>query len=252
ADISLASAFIGQTMPGYSDRNRDYGFMVHGALGCDGEWQYMVAVTNGDGPVKRNVLDGSTSDNLAFSARINWDVKGHIGYEEGALNAHECEWALAIGAWAHYYADALQHRSFVKYADRLTWGLDAAFVWGGLSVTAAYSALTWDEGDVSPFFEEGFCYLAQVGYLFPGTAWEIAGRWSALTFNHPGGNDESATEYGFAVNYYVDGHSNKVTADVAFIQGDDDGNFVGDVYAGYNPTFSDDGMLVRLQWQLAL
>ena len=37
-DISMASAFIGASMPGYTDRNRDYGFMVHGALGCDGEW----------------------------------------------------------------------------------------------------------------------------------------------------------------------------------------------------------------------
>ena len=255
ADISLASAFIGQTMPGYSDRNRDYGFMVHGALGCDGEWQYMVTVTNGDGPVKRNVLDGTTSDNLAFSARINWDVKGHIGYEEGALNAHECEWALAIGAWAHYYADALQHRPYGKYADRLTWGFDAAFVWGGLSVTAAYSAVSWDDQDsvITPFIEDGYSYLVQAGYLFPGTAWEIAARWSAFQFNHYGASeDDVATEYGFAVNYYIDGHSNKVTADVAFIQGDDNGNAFGDVYAGYNPTWNDDGMLVRLQWQLAL
>jgi len=31
-DISMASAYIGQTMPGYTDRNRDYGFMVHGAF----------------------------------------------------------------------------------------------------------------------------------------------------------------------------------------------------------------------------
>ena len=104
-DISLASAFIGLSMPGYTDRNRDYGFMVHGALGCDGEWQYMVTVTNGDGPVHRNVLDGATDDPLAFSARLNWDIMGHMGYEEGALRQRSCDWTAAVGAWGHYFMD---------------------------------------------------------------------------------------------------------------------------------------------------
>src|SRR5262245_39455335 len=50
-DISMASAYIGNMMPGYTDRNRDYGVMVHGVLGCDGDFSYMFTVTNGDGPV---------------------------------------------------------------------------------------------------------------------------------------------------------------------------------------------------------
>ena len=247
-DISLATAFIGQSMPGYSDRNRDYGFMVHGALGCDGEWQYMATVTNGDGPVHRNVLDGTTSDNFAYSARVNWDVKGHIGYEEGALRSTECAWALAIGAWVHYYADARQHRPYVKYADRLTYGVDAAFMWGGLSVTAAYSAFSWDfeAGDDL----DGTAILVQAGYLFPGTAWEVAARWSTLSLESY--NDLGASEFGAAVTYYIDGHADKVTLDVAFISPEDDGSIFGDVYAGYSPSFDSDAMLVRLQWQLAL
>ncbi|MFM8278926.1 MAG: hypothetical protein ACKN9R_01050, partial [Candidatus Limnocylindrus sp.] len=57
-DISLASAATGLMMPGYTDRNRDHGFMVHGTLGCNSEWSYMVAVTNGDGGDSiRNVWD---------------------------------------------------------------------------------------------------------------------------------------------------------------------------------------------------
>ncbi|MFM8279001.1 MAG: hypothetical protein ACKN9R_01430, partial [Candidatus Limnocylindrus sp.] len=68
-DISAASAFTGQQMPGYTDRNRDHGFMVHGTLGCNSEWSYMVAVTNGDGGDSiRNVWDVRTDDNLAYSA----------------------------------------------------------------------------------------------------------------------------------------------------------------------------------------
>ncbi|MCC7139707.1 MAG: hypothetical protein IT460_14885, partial [Planctomycetes bacterium] len=248
-DISMASAFIGQSMPGYIDRNRDYGFMVHGALGCDGEWQYMATVTNGDGPAHRNVLDGTTSDNFAYSARVNWDVKGHLGYEEGALRSTECAWALSIGAWVHYYADAAQHRPFQKFADRLTYGVDAAFTWGGLSVTAAYSALSWDFDPADD--RDASSYLVQAGYLFPGTAWEVAARWSGWT-NDNGGFESGASEIGAAVSYYIDGHADKVTLDVAFISPEDDANFFDDVYTAYQSTGASDGMLVRLQWQLAL
>ncbi|HVG94314.1 MAG TPA: hypothetical protein VND21_07695, partial [Planctomycetota bacterium] len=91
-DVSLASAEIGASMPGWEDRNYDYGFMVHGVLGCDGGLSYMATVTNGDGIYHRNVLDGTTSDNLAYSARVNWDFMGHMGYEEGALRQTQCGW----------------------------------------------------------------------------------------------------------------------------------------------------------------
>ena len=253
-DISLASAFIGQSMPGYSDRNRDYGALMHGAFGCDAEFQYMVGVTNGDGAVHRNVLDGTTSDNFAYSARFNWDIRGHIGYEEGALRSVECGWAASVGAWTHYYADAGQHNPFEKFADRFTYGADAAFQWGGLSVTAAYSAFTWSPPDgVSSDDLEGMSALAQVGYLVPGTAWEVAGRWSMASLELPGATgDVGVTEFGVAVTYYIDGHADKVTLDAAFISPEDEASIFGDVYAGYSPSFDSDAMLIRLQWQLAL
>jgi hypothetical protein len=245
-DISMASAFIGQSMPGYSDRNRDYGFLLHGAFGCDGEWQYMVGVTNGDGPVHRNVLDGATSDNFAYSARVNWDIKGHLGYEEGALKSTQCAWAASIGAWAHYYADAARHNPFEKFADRLTYGVDGALAWGGFSLTAAYNAFTWSPQSGSDF--EGFSYLGQAGYLFPGTAWEIAARYSYYEVKD---DDINGTEIGAAVTYYIDGHADKVTLDVAFISSDDF-NLMSDTYAGFSATGDSDAVLIRLQWQLAL
>ncbi|MFO0932198.1 MAG: porin [Planctomycetota bacterium] len=244
-DISLASAFIGQSMPGYSDRNRDYGFLLHGAFGCDGEWQYMLGVTNGDGPVHRNVLDGTTDDCFAYSARVNWDIKGHLGYEEGALRSHECEWAASLGAWAHYYTDHDFENPFRKFADRLTWGVDAAFAWGGFSFTAAYNAFNWDGPNGEA---DGMSYLVQAGYLFPGTAWELAARYDHYEVDDA---NASADEIGVAVNYYIDGHADKVTLDVAFITSDDV-NALADTYAGYSPSFDSDAVLIRLQWQLAL
>ena len=254
-DVSLASVFVGALMPGYSDRNRDYGFMVHGALGCDGEWQYMLTVTNGDGPVHRNVLDGTTDDPLAYSARVNWDIKGHMGYEEGALRQHSCEWSAAVGAWAHYYADHLTENVLVKKMDRLTWGVDAAAGWGGLSLTAAYSGINWDGSDLLGTEFDGFAWFAQAGYLFPDTAWEIAARYGVQSREYDVTDPYKtfgATEYAFAVNYYIDGHADKVTLDASFIQADDDGNYLADAYAGYSATDTSDAMLLRLQWQLAL
>ncbi len=250
-DVSMASAFIGSTMPGYTDRNRDYGFMVHGALGCDGEFSYLATVTNGDGPVHRNVLDGSTDDPLAFSARVNWDIMGHMGYEEGALRQTSCSWTAALGLWAHYFVDHMTENAIVHNADRLTWGVDGAVGWGGFSMTAAYNMATWDNSDIGQEFD-GTSWLVQAGYLFPDTAWEIAARYDAYTIDPTGTGKLGGTEIGVAVNYYIDGHADKVTLDAAFIQADDDGNVVADTYAGYNVTYDSDAMLLRLQWQLAL
>jgi len=250
-DISMASAFSGATMPGYTDRNRDYGFMVHGALGCDGELQYMVTVTNGDGPVHRNVLDGSTDDPLAFGARVNWDIMGHMGYEEGALRQRSCEWVAAIGAWAYYFVDHSSENPLdgTFTLDRLNWGVDAAVGWGGFSLTAAYNAMSFEAAAVSV---DGFSYLIQLGFLFPGTAWEIAARYSAYELDPSGTSTTfSGNEMAVAVNYYIDGHSDKVTLDAAFIS-TDDVNILFDAYAGYSATIDSDGLLLRLQWQLAL
>ena len=251
-DISLASAYIGNFDIGYTDRNRDYGFMLHGALGCDGAWQYMLAVTNGDGAGHRNVLDGSTDDPMAYSARVNWDIMGHMGYEEGALRQRSCDWTAAVGVWANYFIDHRQENTLTQFADRLSWGADLAVGWGGFSLTAAYNVLTWDT--VANVFPEvdGISYLAQVGYLFPDTAWEIAARYSLYNHDPVGTSVFGGSEYGFALNYYIDGHADKVTLDYTIISSEKDSNRLADTYAGYNVTGTSDATLIRLQWQLAL
>ena len=250
-DISMASAYTGMWNPGYTDRNRDYGFMVHGALGCDGAWQYMLTVTNGDGPVHRNVLDGTTDDPLAYSARLNWDIKGHMGYEEGALRQHSCELVMALGVWGTYFVDHLVENSLVQFSDRTSYGVDLAVGYGGFSFTGAYSMTTYENGAAFPEFD-GTSYLAQLGYLFPDTAWEIAARYSAYTHEPAAGLDTGGSEIGFAVNYYIDGHADKITLDYTMISAEDAGNRLADTYAGYNATFTSDATLLRIQWQLAL
>jgi hypothetical protein len=252
-DVSMASAWIGHEYTGYTDRNRDYGLAFHGVLGCDGEWSYLITVTNGDGPRTRNVLDVTTNDNLAYSARVNWDVKGHMGYEEGALRQHECEWLLSVGAWAFAYTDIAYDKSHTSNGDNLSWGFDAAAGYGGWSATAAYNYWELKDADTHPDVD-GWSWLAQIGYLFPCTAWEVAVRYSVYSAEVDGyGYTNGASEWGFAVNYYVDGHSDKLTLDVTLIQGDyEDFNNFSDAYAAYWATDDGNATLIRFQWQLAL
>ena len=54
------------------------------------------------------------------------------------------------------------------------------------------------------------------------------------------------------MNYYIDGHSDKLTLDASLISGDKSGNAMNDVYPGYRETYSGDAVLIRFQWQLAL
>ncbi len=245
-DISLAAASVGQMMPGYTDRNRDYGLALHGAFGCDGEWSYLFTVTNGDGPPDRNVHSQFTNDNLAYSARVNWEFLGHMGYEECALNQRCGEWTGAVGAWGHAYSDVVTDNPHTSMGMMYSVGADLALGYGGFSFCAAYTY-----GEMMDGVETSSCWCVQAGYLFPGTAWEVAARYSALRMEMPGMKD-GAHEIGAAVNYFIDGHRSKLTADVSFIGPDEAGNMVGDGYAGYSATGLGDGMLVRFQWQLAL
>ena len=99
--------------------------------------------------------------------------------------------------------------------------------------------------------------LVQLGYLFPGTAWEIAARASGWDLEVFG--DAALMEYAFGVNYYLNGHGNKLSIDAAFVEGKTFGALIFDPYAGYPGsapgTGTGDGsygMLLRFQWQLAL
>ena len=258
-DVSLATAFVGQTMPGYTDRNRDHGVAFHGAFGCNNEWSYLITATNGDGGDSiRNVIDQRTSDNLAFSGRLNWAFLAPIGYTEGALRNGTCQWYGELGAWGYYYADRTDN-PHVTVTDATRFGVDLAMGYGGFTFTGAYTLITNENAAGANL--DSTAYLAQLGYHFPGTAWEIAARYSAYDADAAfGGASGAVSEYAFGVNYYLNGHGNKLSIDASFVSGGDAASvLLGDVYTGYagntGLTGTGDnnyGMLLRFQWQLAL
>ena len=255
-DISMASAFTGLLLPGYTDRNRDHGFMIHGAFGCNSEWSYMLAVTNGDGGDSiRNVLDHRTSDGLAYSGRLNWAFAKPIGYQEGALAQETCGLYGEIGAWGFYYADRFD-KPHTVVADCTRYGVDLALGWGGFSFTGAYTLGTDADVFGSTNDVDYTAWLAQIGYHFPGTAWELAARASSYDFDPSTGGGGSTSELAFAISYYLNGHGNKFTVDISFFEGNDPGSFlIWDAYTGIgNSSFGEEtyGTLLRFQWQLAL
>jgi len=254
-DISAASAYVGRQLPGYTDRNRDHGLMVHGSLGCNSEWSYMFAVTNGDGGDSiRNVLDDRSNDNLAISGRVNWAFLKPTYYEEGALRQSTCEWYGEVGAWAHMY-DARTDGPHTSVYDGLVWGANLAMGYGGFSLTAAYTVGTWEDWFGAGNELDTTMYLLQLGYLFPGTAWEIAARYSSAQFEFFG--DGEVTEIAGVVNYYLNGHANKLSLDVTLLESVDGGSSLQllDPYSALRAPPGGDGsnvMLIRFQWQLAL
>ncbi|MCP5068657.1 MAG: hypothetical protein GY946_19005 [bacterium] len=254
-DVSLGSSWTAAHMPGLTDRNRDHGFMVHGSFGCSGEWSYQIAVTNGDGGDSiRNVLDHRTSDNLAFGARLNYAFLGPIGYVEGALANDSCSWAGEIGVWGHYYADRTD-KPHATQADRLNAGVDLALLYGGFSFTGAYNIQEHtDLGGVSGADWSATSWLAQLGYHFPGTAWEIAGRASTYEWTNAASAVGDVFEFAFGVNYYLNGHNNKLQIDVAFLEGTDNAAGINSPYPGYQATLGTENSatMLRFQWQLAL
>ena len=219
--------------------------MVHGVFGCNGEWQYMLAVTNGDGgDTTRNVLNPLTSDNLAYSGRLNWAFLKGIGYTEGALKQGTCQWYGELGVWGHYYADRLDggterprlaHRGLRPSGggSRPGAGLRRLLVHGGGDVLRGHGL-----GRVSPTTKSGCSTSSRpvtTSRARPGRS-RLAGAATTRTIKAAGGDIEPSTqELGVAVNYYLNGHGNKLQFDFSYFDASADGLQGGgwyDMYAG--------------------
>ena len=252
-DVALGSAWTGSSMPGYTDRNRDYGLMVHGTYGPVEQFSYMLAVTNGDGGDDvRGVLDQRASDNPAISARANYAFFDAIGYQEGALRQCVGKPYGEVGLWAYYYDDRLDG-PHTNEGDYLRYGIDLALGYGPLSLTAAYTLLH-DDSVPTGGVGDSTAWLAQLGYHVTGTAFELATRWSGYDADGGPGGGGVAQEFGLGLNYYLNGHGNKLQLDASYITTDAGAPVILDPYAGYSGRIvpGEDAWLLRLQWQLGL
>ena len=80
------------------------------------------------------------------------------------------------------------------------------------------------------------------------------GRWSGYDAEGDLTGDGKAQEYAFGINYYLNGHGNKLQVDASYVDVTQGGFLILDSYPGY-PAFlalGEEGWLLRFQWQLSL
>lgn len=120
-------------------------------------------------------------------------------------------------------------------------------------MTAGY-ARTDDEDVLGVNDDESSAWLVQLGHHFVGTPWEIAARWSGYDTQGDLTGDGVAQEIGLGINYYLNGHGNKMQLDASYVDTDAGGFVILDPYAGYNGRVQsgESAWLLRFQWQLAL
>ena len=105
-------------------------------------------------------------------------------------------------------------------------------------------------------------YILQAGYAF-NQHWEIFGRYDQTIFDPDGQAadvENQVPEITLGVNYYINGHAAKLTADVVYLPNgfdrrlrDANGKEFNTTGAGILPTTPDSNELVaRLQFQLLL
>lgn len=171
---------------------------------------------------------------------------------------------LAMGDWKAYedFTAMKSEENLLVIGGGIDWsanGEDSAFLHTvdvqfetpedtGLGFYAAYLGSISDvSGD--DFYDIGL--LAQVGYLIPGTQWEIFGRYGLLLLDDENpliGDEDTFNEITGGVNYYFKGHDAKATVDITFLP---DGS--PDSHSGLGiKSGEDEQLIIRGQFQLLI
>jgi len=211
--------------------------------------------------------------NLAYSGSMWWDATGDYGKGYADLAWHE-EPAIRVGQSFTFANQSgtvspgvpRSEQNFLRLSDgtriitpgalapgvTVTGGhlylyaIDAAAKYRGFSFNAEYffrwlSEFKTRGGPIphSQLYDDGF--YTDVGYMLIEKSVEIVGRISTVD-----GLFGDSWEYAGGINWYVNGtHKNKLTLDIAALDGSPASN------SGPNYAVGQDGILTRLQWQIA-
>jgi len=267
----------------YFNLDRSIGVQAWGEL-FDKKLKYQVAVTNGwrNARDRFNTPDAlrELDQNPAITARLEYKAMGDVGRAccESDLEYHE-DPALTLGVSLGYLDDN-GDRSGVPLAygvpdffrdgvggfDQVStngtnitqFGADAHFKYRGLALTGEYWLRIVDVSNgnfnsrlVAPYFlrtgsnatshQQGA--QMQAGYFIVPKKLEAIARVGAVWDIGPG--SEGVWEYAAGMNWYINGHANKLQFDVTKI------NELPTASGGANfMELNDDVLLWRLQWQI--
>ena len=207
-------------------------------------------------------LDGANSDNTNFVdgggaaffdvANVDYGASGRVEYLAfGNWKSYDdftamgnAEDSLVFGAGAHF--------SEAGNASTLLHTVDVQYETGPLGLYAAYvGAATDNDNDAGGnWYDWGA--LAQAGYMLTDK-WEVFGRYNFVNLDNDRSGDSQFDEITAGVNYYIEKHSMKFTADVTYLP---DGTPLSGSAADGIGHLGDDNdeeqILFRAQFQLLL
>ena len=263
-----------------------------GSCECPKQFMYKVQASNGEGRVNQegSVFNTSSfdqfSDQLLFAGMFEWTItcKDWAWDEvDGRPCDKRCGLDAAVGVAGYYEDDNDQnHAAWGGLAlhnpnDRAKrYGLDGWFraQWNGFSLLAEflyrnidYTAEVAGTGFADTLHKTQTDYGAHLmlHYRFAESNWGVGVRGSViwldsdydtLTVGTTTVNlEDRIMELGFVVNYFFWDHNNKVSADINWVQ---DNSGVNSSSAGYmfgvtnRGVIVEDGIMLRLQWQINL
>ena len=220
----------------YFTLDRQQGITLYGNVGNDGlaNFSYWAAVLTGSG---RSARSNPTND-LMYSGRLQWnfcgremvmegsDTKTHqkgIGSIAVAGATYKGPYNMFSSAGGSTYTPTID--SIIPYFDVKQINFETAYMKKGFSWQHE-SHLKWIDDEVNNTDEYWAGTYLQAGYFFhevfsrfPENL-EIAGRYAVFTPDIKS-QDYFQNEYSLAVNYFFNGHLNKLTAEITRFEFDD-------------------------------
>ena len=280
---SASLAFVDRSMYAKAFAlDSDTGVMLwgnFGPCGCEKQFLYKVMASNGEGNVgqqasvfNQDALD-TYSDQLLFSAMLEWTITCK-DWKFDEVDNRECgdrsRLDASIGIAGYYENDDDVNLKSPGMAVRSTGPLDRYGV--GAWFRARWHGFTavLEGGMRNVDFTRGSTAADQTDYgaeltihhRFYESRWGVGAKagiiWlddNYLTLPVGAGAvplNDTITEYGVVVNYFFHDHGNKISADVTMVN---DNSAVRSSSAGYlwDPSKGvavEDGVMVRLQWQI--
>jgi hypothetical protein len=260
----------------------DTGVMLWGYFGscCNPkQFLYKVMASNGEGNVGQAASVFNTdafdtySDQLLFSGMLEWTITGK-DWKWDEVDFRSCEERrhldASLGVCGYYEDDDDASEKSPGMALRSTGPLTRYAVggwfrarWSGLSVVAEAGMRNVDYtgGSTAPT-QRDYGAEAMAHYKFANSRFGVGARYGViwldkdydtLTVGNSTVNiDDTISEAGVVLNYFVEGHANKLSADVTWVK---DNSAVKSSSAGYfwDPSKGivvEDGVMLRVQWQL--
>ena len=207
--------------------------------GKDGSIQALVGFSDGYGSVNTNFQDPPTNGfDFGVYGRAQYKVFGDwkAYADQSALGLKKD--LLVVGAgfdWSENGdTDVLRH------------AVDAQFETGKLALFAAFVGRYIERGAGESTWDCGA--LVQAGYLIDAQL-ELFGRYSYLKLDGASTDENQFHEITVGANYYLKGHSAKVTVDIGWLPNGSPANFDG---IGVLANDGDNQFYLRGQFQLAI